>query len=331
MLGDLMESVQPVEIKIFGSNQEKLNELSSQIASGIENIEGIEDVNNGILIAGPYIDIIPDPVKLAQFNITPVSFQFQLQTMMEGNVVSSIPEREQLTNIRMIYPNSTKNSLGQVKDQFIFLPGGKLKPLQSLASFNIKEGVAQLKRENLESMSIVTARLNRRDIGSAMKEIRDIISSNFSLPQGYHIEYGGIYAGQQRSFNELLTILILACLLVFVLMLFLFRDFRASFTILLIAISGLSGSLIALFITGTPLNVEVTPGLHDCRYIGENALHIPAIYDKQGNGSVNHFMRPGAITAALLPLTRVSDTNASASATSHGGSHCPVAMFSPHY
>ncbi len=317
MLGDLMESVQPVEIKIFGSNQEKLNELSSQIASGIENIEGIEDVNNGILIAGPYIDIIPDPAKLARFNVTPESFQFQLQTMMEGNIVSSIPEREQLTNIRMIYPNSTKNSFSRLKDQFIFLPGGKLKPLPSLASFSIKEGVAQLKRENLESMSIVTARLNRRDIGSAMREIREIISSKFSLPQGYHIEYGGTFAGQQRSFNELLTILILACLLVFVLMLFLFRDFRASFTILLIAVSGLSGSLIALFITGTPLNVGSYTGLiMIVGIIGENAIFtFQQFMTNRATGSVDESLvyaistrlRPKLMTAlgaitALLPL-----------------------------
>ncbi len=317
MLGDLMESVQPVEIKVFGSNLEKLNDLASQIASEIENVEGIEDVNDGILIAGPYIDIIPDPEKLAQFNVTPESFQFQLQTMMEGNIVGSIPEREQLTGIRMIYPGSARNSLGQVRDQYIFLPDGKLKALSGLASFNIKKGVAQLKRENLESVSIVTARLNRRDIGSAMKEIREMISSKFSLPQGYHIEYGGVYAGQQKSFNELLTILILASLLVFVLMLFLFRDFRAAITILLIAVSGVSGSLIALFITGTPLNVGSYTGLiMIVGIIGENAIFtFQQFMTNRATGSVDESLvyaistrlRPKLMTAlgaitALLPL-----------------------------
>lgn len=317
MLGDLMESVQPVEIKIFGSDQEKLNELSSQIAAEIENVEGIEDVNNGVLIAGPFIDIIPDADKLAQFNVTPASFQFQVQTMMEGNIVSNIPEREQLTDIRMIYPNSTNNSLQQVKDQLIFLPDGKLKPLSDLASFIIKKGVAELKRENLESVSIVTARLNKRDIGSAMKEIQERLSSKFFLPQGYHIEYGGIYAGQQRSFNELLTILILSCLLVFVLMLFLFRDFKAAFAILFIAVSGLSGSLIALFVTNTPLNVGSYTGLiMIVGIIGENAIFtFQQFMTNRSTGSVDESLvyaistrlRPKLMTAtgaimALLPL-----------------------------
>ena len=317
MLGDLMESVQPVEIKIFGSDQEKLNEYASQIALAIENIEGIEDVNNGILIAGPYIDVIPDAQKLAQFNITPASFQFQMQTMLEGNITGSIPEKEQLTNIRMIYPYSTKNSLKGIEAQSIFLPDGKLKPVSTLATFNIKKGVAELKRENLKSVSIVTARLNNRDIGSAIKEIRQIINSKFYLPQGYNIEYGGIYAEQQKSFNELLTILILAIILVFSLMLFLFKDFKAAFAILLIAVSGLAGSLIALFVTKTPLNVGSYTGLiMIVGIIGENAIFtFQQFMTSRETGTVDESLvyaistrlRPKLMTAigaiiALLPL-----------------------------
>ncbi len=172
-------------------------------------MNGIEDVFDGILIAGPTVEIVPDQQKLSQFNISPASFQFQLQTIVEGNIVGSIPENEQLTNIRMIYPQSTKNSLDRVKNQNIFMPDGKLKPISSLASFSLSKGVAEFNRENLKPVSIVTARLNNRDIGSAMKEIQETINKKFFLPQGYHIEYGGEYAAQQKSFNQLLLILIL--------------------------------------------------------------------------------------------------------------------------
>jgi Cu/Ag efflux pump CusA len=248
MLGDLMASVQPIEIKIFGSDQNTLNQLAKQVAGEIENIDGVEDVFDGIIIAGPTIEIIPDQEKLAQFNITPSSFQYQLQTIVEGNIVGSILEKEQMTDIRMIYPNSTNNSLENIKNQFIFLPDGKLKQLVGLSSINLKEGVAEINRDNLKSVSIVSARLNNRDLGSAIKEIKQIIGSKIFLPQGYHVEYGGEYADQQKSFTELLLILILSSLLVFALMLFLFKDFRAACSILLISVLGISGSLIALFI-----------------------------------------------------------------------------------
>ena len=71
MLGDLMASVQPIEIKIFGSDQKTLNELAGKVAGEVEKIEGVEDVFDGVIIAGPSIEVIPDQQKLAQFKISP--------------------------------------------------------------------------------------------------------------------------------------------------------------------------------------------------------------------------------------------------------------------
>jgi CzcA family heavy metal efflux pump len=317
MLGDLMASVQPVEIKIFGSDQKILNDLAKKVAGEVEKIEGVEDVFDGIIIAGPSIEVIPNQQKLSQFKVSPSSFQFQLQTMIEGNVIGSILEKEQMTAIRMIYPNSTKNSLENIKNQFIFLPDGKLKPLATLSSIGLKEGVAEINRDNLKSVSIVTARLNNKDLGTAMKEIQKTIDSKIFLPRGYNIEYGGEYADQQKSFKELLMILILSSLLVFALMLFLFKDFRAACSILFIAVLGISGSLIALFITNTPLNVGSYTGLiMIVGIIGENAIFtFQQFTTNRENGTVDESLvyaistrlRPKLMTAlgaiiALMPL-----------------------------
>jgi len=317
MLGDLMASVQPIEIKIFGSDQKTLNDLAKKVSVEVEKIEGVEDVFDGVIIAGPSIEVVPDQEKLAQFKISPASFQFQLQTIVEGNIIGSILEKEQMTAIRMIYPNSTKNSLQSIRNQFVFLPDGKLKPLTTLATIELKEGVAEINRDNLKSVSIVTARLNNKDLGTAMKEIQKTIDSKIFLPQGYNIEYGGEYADQQKSFNELLMILILSSLLVFALMLFLFKDFRAACAILLIAVLGLSGSLIALFITNTPLNVGSYTGLiMIVGIIGENAIFtFQQFTTNRQKGTVDESLvfaistrlRPKLMTAlgaiiALMPL-----------------------------
>lgn len=317
MLGDLMASVQPIEIKIFGSDQKILNELAKKVAGEIEKIQGVEDVFDGIIIAGPSIEVLPDQQKLAQFKISPASFQFQLQTLVEGNIIGNILEKEQMTSIRMIYPNSTKNSLEHIKTQFVFLPDGKLKSLATLSAISLKEGVAEINRDNLKSVSIVTARLNNKDLGTAMKEIKKTIDSGIFLPQGYNIEYGGEYADQQKSFNELLMILILSSLLVFALMLFLFKDFRAACSILFIAVLGISGSLIALYITNTPLNVGSYTGLiMIVGIIGENAIFTfqqfttnleKGTVDESLVYAISTRLRPKLMTAlgaiiALMPL-----------------------------
>ena len=317
MLGDLMASVEPIEIKIFGTDQKILNDLGKQVASEIEKIEGVADVFDGILIAGPTIEVIPDAQKLAQYNMSPASFQYQMQTFTEGNIVGSILEKEQLTDIRMIYPGSTNSGFDKLKKQFISFPDGKLRPITGFASFKVTEGVAEINRENLKSVTIVTARMDNRDLGSIMKDIQKQLTTSVYLPSGYNIEYGGAYADQQQSFNELLLILILSSLLVFTLMLILFKDFKAACTILFIAVLGVSGSLIALYLTQTPLNVGSYTGLiMIVGIIGENAIFtFQQFMTNRETGSVDDSLayaistrlRPKLMTAlgaiiALMPL-----------------------------
>jgi CzcA family heavy metal efflux pump len=273
MLGDLMESVQPVEVKIFGNDRKKLEDLSRQVADIVSGVEGAEDVFDGIIITGPYVNLEPDGARLGQFGMTPANLQFQLQTWLEGNLVGTVNEKEQFTNIRLIYPGSYSMNAGDLKHLQVFLPGGKLIPVYDLAKVTLIAGDPEIQRENLQNMGVVTARLSSRDLGSVMKDIRNNVSRKISLPQGYSIVYGGSYADQQKSFGELLVILILASLLVFCVILTLYKDFRVAITILFIAVLGISGSYLALYVTGIPLNVGSYTGMiMIVGIIGENAI-----------------------------------------------------------
>jgi len=325
MIGDLMASVEPIEIKVFGDNQAKLKELSVAIAAEVSKVEGTADVFDGITIAGPTIDVKPNDQKLAQYNMTPASFQFQLETQLQGVVVGNILEKEQRTDVRMIYADSRNNDVGKMRRQPIFLPDGQLKPITDFADIQVKDGVAEINRENLQSIGIITARLNERDLGSVMKDIQSRLKSNVSLPQGYYITYGGAFAEQKKSFNELLMILITSSLLVFTLMLFLFRDIKAALIILFIAVLGTAGSLIGLFLTGTPLNVGSYTGLiMIVGIIGENAIFtFQQFMTNMQTGSVDDSLvyaistrlRPKLMTAlgaiiALMPLAIGAGTGA---------------------
>src|SRR5436190_3391246 len=108
MLGDLMSSVQPIEIKIFGNDKKRLQELSKQAAEIISQVEGTADVFDGIVIAGPSIALQPNFERLAQYGITPASLQYQLQTSLEGNIVGSLFDKEQYFPIRLIYSRDKK-------------------------------------------------------------------------------------------------------------------------------------------------------------------------------------------------------------------------------
>lgn len=317
MLGDLMSSTQPIEVKIFGNDQEKLQTLSKKVANLVSHVDGTADVFDGIVLSGPTVNIQPNFTMLAQYGVSPVSFQSQLQTAMQGTLIGDLYDKQQLSPIRMVYPGSRTFSVADINKLKIFLPDGTAVPIQQMAKVDLKAGIAEVARENLQTIGVVTARLDNRDLGSVMKDLQKAVSTNVNLPSGYHIEYGGAYKEQQQSFSELLTILIASSLLVFSVILFLFKDFKIAFLILLISVLGISGSYLALFLTHTPLNVGSYTGLiMIVGIIGENAiftfLQFKESLAKQSVDDAITFaistrLRPKLMTAlgaiiALMPL-----------------------------
>lgn len=317
MLGDLMSSTQPIEIKVFGSDPMKLKILSKQVASIVSKVPGTADVFDGIVLSGPTVNITPNYAALAQYGITPAVFQQQLQTAMQGTLVGDMYDKQQLSPIRMVYPGSRKFGIADIQKLKIFLTDGTAIPITNLAVVDLKPGSAEVKRENLQTIGAISARLDKRDLGSVMKDIQTSIKTNINLPSGYHIAYGGAFQEQQKSFSELLTILIASSLLVFTVILFLFRDFRIAFMILVVSVLGISGSYLALLITGTPLNVGSYTGLiMIVGIIGENAIFTflqfrESLHEKEKDEAIIYAistrLRPKLMTAlgaiiALMPL-----------------------------
>ncbi|OGX92128.1 hypothetical protein BEN49_03605 [Hymenobacter coccineus] len=318
MLGDLMSTVQPIEIKVFGPDATQRYALANQVAAVVEKTAGTADVFNGIVRVGPSVDVRPDPRRLAQFGLTATAFQTQLQTQLGGTVAGNVLSGEQLLNIRLRYPGAAQATLAQMRAEPVFLPNGQRRRLDELATVAVSTSSAELERENLQAMTPVTARLDGRDLGSAVREIQQKIARQVPLPPGYFVQYGGSFAEQQQSFQELLTILGTACLLVFAVGLFLFRDLKAAGLILLVAILGPAGGSLALYLTGTPLNVGSYTGLiMVVGIIGENAIFtFQQFNDFRAEGgpvaaaigyAIAARLRPKLMTAlaaiaALLPL-----------------------------
>ncbi|WP_026838161.1 efflux RND transporter permease subunit [Gillisia sp. JM1] len=302
MLGDLMSSVQPIEVKVFGNDVKKIEAISMEVATEIEKVSGTADVFDGIVVAGPTLSIIPNVPVLAQYGMTPADFQLQLQTQIEGTVVSTMLDREQIVDIRLIYPDAYKTSIADIKNTAILLPDGASVPINNVASIEVGKGVAEINRENQKSMGVVTARLDNRDLGSTLKEIQSALTKNVSLPSGYTIEYGGAYQEQQKAFKELMMILISAILLVFIVILFLFRRIKIALAIISIAIFGVAGCLLSLYLTGTPLNVGSYTGIiMIVGIIGENAIFTYRQY-QDNDGSMTHLEKiEYAIAARLRP------------------------------
>ncbi|MDP4282317.1 MAG: efflux RND transporter permease subunit [Bacteroidota bacterium] len=316
LLGDLIGRPEPVEIKIFGDDQHQLEELARQVQSLLQKINGVADIKNGIVVDGPSVSIIPDQEKLSMFHITPADFQTQLQGYNEGIEAGEVKSGEQILKIRIRFTDFRENNLEKIRKQPIFAPNGSFRPLEYFAKTELSKGDPEITREDLKSNIVVTARLENRDLGSSIREIKQSVSKNVALPTGYYIVYGGTYAQQQASFHELLMILIAAIILVFTILLFLFRDFRIPVLIIFISILGIGGCIIALFVTGIQLNVGSYTGIiMIVGIIAENAIFTVNQFlttmktthnvDQSIRYSISLRIRPKLMTAisAILALT----------------------------
>jgi len=318
MLGDLMSSTQPIEVKVYGTDQHQLQELAREVGTIVEGVSGTADVFNGINVAGPTLNIETNDQAMAQRGISPQDLQTQLQTQLQGTPIGALFERQQLTPVRMVYADAARTTMADLDQAQIFLPGGKLIRASEVSTITVESGTAEVERENLQLMVPVTARLDNRDLGGVMADIQNAINTKIHLPQGYHISYGGAFKEQQQSFRELLWILLSASLLVFTLLIFLFGDLHVAALILLIAILGVTGCILALYLTNTPLNVGSYTGIiMIIGIIAENAIFTFLQYkhnhEQQGvddslTYAIGTRLRPKLMTAlgAIIALSPIA-------------------------
>jgi CzcA family heavy metal efflux pump len=340
LLGDLMSTPSPIQIKIFGNDYNVLKELARKADTLLQQIPGITDINNGLVTAGPSIVFFPDQEKLSLYKISLADFQTQLtaytagvplglnanvatpspfQAAMTGGLqIGQLQDGEQMRRILLRFTNFKDNDLERLKRQFIYLPDGTTRPLSFFCNVKIIPGEIEYRREDLKSNVIVTTRLENIDLGTAIKAIQKKLTGGLPLPQGYTIVYGGAYAEQQQSFKELLTILAMATLFVFGVMMFLFKEWRISFLVLFISVTAISGCILALYVVGIPLNVSSYTGIiMIVGIIAENAIFTVNQFrqnfratgdvDQSINYAIALRIRPKLMTAigailALMPL-----------------------------
>jgi multidrug efflux pump subunit AcrB len=173
---------------------------------------------------------------------------------MLGQISSQVIQGERIVDIRVMENPKAFNSTAALRNLFIHAPRGDLVRLNQVADVELKPSQVELDREDLRQDVIVTGRLEGRDLGSAMKEIQSKLAQDKWLPPGT-VEYGGLYVQQQQSFRNLLIVLLAALLLVFTVLVIEFGSFHEPVAIVFGAVMGMVGSVAALWLTGTTLNI----------------------------------------------------------------------------
>jgi CzcA family heavy metal efflux pump len=259
MLGDLEGSPEPVEIKIFGSSADELNRIADDLGPRIEKVEGIVDFK-GPRRGNPELVINVDPTLAAHVGMTVDQVSLQVQTGLLGASSTELRQSDRLVPIRVRYSDEFRFQEQNIRQFPILTPAKQIVPLESLATIAKDRGQNELLRENQRMMVTLTARLENRDLGSAIADVRKVLAAT-SLPVGYVYEIGGQYESQQSSFRELLFVLGLALAAVFAVLVIQFRAFTPALVIISAAPLSMAGVFLLLLITGTPLNVSSFMGI----------------------------------------------------------------------
>jgi multidrug efflux pump subunit AcrB len=262
LIGDLTSSPEPIEIKLFSEDANALHQKAAEVEEAIKKIPGIVDTFNGVTVSGPAITFKIDPQRAAQLGVTATDIATTVETAMTGNASTSILQQDRLIAVRVVLPDSAKESLDTLKALQIRSPSkNTLFRLDQAADIEYDKGQTEIARDGLRTNVAVTAQLEGIGLGSAISAIQTRIARDVKLPPGMTIEYGGLYREQQASFRELTMALALAVALVFLTLLIEFRSFSHPIAIITGAVLALSGVLAALFLTRTTLNVVSYMGM----------------------------------------------------------------------
>jgi len=254
LIGDLMWAPQPIEVKLFSTDQAWLEKKAPDVEKQIKKISGVVDTFNGLVYTGPTLSLRVRQVDARRFGLTADDVAGAVNTAMLGRTASSVIEGDRVVDIRVKLDQKRIDRLESLKELPLRTPDGMLIKLSQVVDVVEEPGQLELRREDSRQDVAVTARLEGRDMGSAIAEIRDALSQDKSIPPGT-IEYGGLYEQQQESFRNLMFVLLMAIFLVFTVLLLEFGSFFEPVAIVFGAVLAMFGTVLALWITGTSLNV----------------------------------------------------------------------------
>jgi CzcA family heavy metal efflux pump len=287
VIGDLVNGPRPIEIKLFADNTPVLQKKAREVANLLETVPGVVDVFDGIVISGPSLVVRVDPLKAAKAGFDATAVQGELEAIMAGRAGSMIQKGEKLLAVRVRYPDAYRRDMDVIERLKLTNADGVAVPLADIATFEKTGGEAELNREGLRQLVSVTARIEGRDLGHTIADVQRKLGGYIALPRGMTLAYGGVYQTQRESFRGLLLVALTAILLVFLILLFEFREFAVPIAILIIDMLSMLGVFAALWLSRVTFNISSFVGvIMIIGIVAENAIfvmHSTKLY--QGRGS----------------------------------------------
>jgi multidrug efflux pump subunit AcrB len=268
MIADLTGAPQPIVIKLFSPDQDLLTTYAPRVADALDRVQvgykkPVVDIEDGIenTMSGPAVVFNVNPQTAAKAGFTADQLATVASAIVDGEPTSTpVIINDRPYTLRVRYPAANRASLEAMSNTVLVNANGGTATLGSVASISELPGQTEILRDNLQEEKEVTARLEGVDLGTGVAAVQKVVT-DLHLPPSIRVEYGGAFKEQQKSFHDLVIVLLLALVFIFIVLLFEFRSFSAPMAILSSAVLSTSGVFLALLITQTTFNVSSFMGL----------------------------------------------------------------------
>lgn len=248
-----------IAIKLFGTDLNKMYTIGNKIKSSISGIEGIADLNVEQQVERPQLKITPKREMMAKYGITPAQLNEFISMTLAGEAVSQVFEGNKTFDLTVKVKDNARDSKKQIEDLLIDSNNGKI-PLAYVADISSATGPNTINRENVSRKIVISANVSGRDLRSVVNDIQDQINENITLPEGYHIEYGGQFESEQAASRTLMITSVFSILVIFLLLFNQFRSAKQSAVILLNLPLALIGGVFAILFTDRIISIPAVIG-----------------------------------------------------------------------
>ncbi len=243
-----------IEVKIYGDNLEKLNQLSRMVTDTMKNMEGLTDVDISIRPGSPEMRIIVDKDKCARLGLTAAQVGNAIKTYTLGTFAGRYTDNDKQIDITIKLPKKYRDSMSKILTLPIITKTGASVPLSQVAHIADTVGPTEIQREGQKRKISITATVakgyNLQKVAARLKKKLNEIYNSALWETGYTYDIGGQYSQMKDLFKWMLIAALVALLLVYMVMASQFESFLHPFVIMFTQPLAIIGVFWALLITG---------------------------------------------------------------------------------
>jgi cobalt-zinc-cadmium resistance protein CzcA len=247
-------------VKLYGDDLHTLEKKADEIQAQMQTVRGIADLGIFRIIGQPNLNYTVDRDAAARWGINVADVQDAIQTAVGASAITQVQQGEARYDVTLRYNKPYRDTREAIENIRLLAPSGERVSLAQLTRTSTDDGAEEIYREGGQRYIAIKYSVRGRDLGSTVNEAIGKVTHSVDLPAGYHLEWAGEFASQQRANHRMAIVVPITVLVIFLLLYTMFRSGKWAVLILVSVVMASVGGPLALFLTHTNFSVSSAVG-----------------------------------------------------------------------